>query len=201
MGHESEHMDAPGEHARFRAMTEGTQEDWAIIAQEYQQFAHGLADRILAHLRLLEGDFGGFPVCRLEHSLQTATRAYRDGRDEHYVVMALLHDMGDTLGSYNHPEVAAAIIRPFMPDEYHWICQHHGAFQGYYYFHFLGMERDMRDQFQDHPFYDACVEFCEKYDQAAFDPDYKSEGLEFFEPMVRKVFERPLQSVYSTTLD
>lgn len=190
-----------GTRARFHAMREGTQEDWVLIADEYQEFASGLADRILAHLKLLEGDFGGFPVCRLEHSLQTATRAHRDGRDEHYVVMALLHDMGDTLGSYNHPEVAAAIIRPFMPEEYHWICQHHGAFQGYYYFHFLGMDRHIRDQYRDHPWYDACAEFCEKYDQAAFDPDYDSEGLDFFEPMVRRVFAKPLQTDYSALVD
>lgn len=193
MGYEGDHPGGAGEHALFRAMTEGTREDWAIIAQEYQQFAHGLADRVLAHLKLLEGDFGGFPVCRLEHSLQTATRAHRDGRDEHYVVMALLHDMGDTLGSYNHPEVAAAIIRPFMPDEYHWICQHHGAFQGYYYFHFLGLDRDVRDEYRDHPWYESCAEFCEKYDQAAFDPEYDSESLAFFEPMVRRVFAAPIQ--------
>lgn len=187
--------------AQFRAMTEGTQEDWAIIQQEYQHFAEGLADRVLGHLKLLEGDFGGFPICRLEHSLQTATRAYRDGRDEHYVVMALLHDIGDTLGSYNHPEVAAAIIKPFMPEEYYWICLHHGAFQGYYYFHFLGLDRNIRDEYRDHPWYDACVEFCDKYDQVAFDPDYDSENLEFFEPMVRRVFARPLRSIYSAPED
>lgn len=186
-----------GDHAKFRAMTEGTREDWAIIGKHYQEFADGLADRVLDHLKLLEGDFGGFPVCRLEHSLQTATRAHRDGRDEYYVVMALLHDMGDTLGSYNHPEVSAAIIKPFVPEEYHWICEHHGAFQGYYYFHFLGLDRNLRDQYRGHRWYDACAEFCEKYDQAGFDPDYDSESLDFFAPMVRRVFARPFASDYS----
>ncbi|MET0257567.1 MAG: HD domain-containing protein, partial [Methylobacterium sp.] len=111
------------ERARFRAMSEGTAEDWQVIARDYLAFAAGLPDRVLAHLRLLEGDFGGFPVCRLEHSRQTATRAHRDGRDERYVVMALLHDIGDTLGSYNHPDVAAAIVKPFVDEETHWICQ------------------------------------------------------------------------------
>lgn len=187
--------------ARFTAMTEGTQQDWDIIARHFMEYAGGLADRVLDHLKLLKGDFGGFPVCRLEHSLQTATRAHRDGRDEHYVVMALLHDIGDTLASYNHPDVAAAIIKPFVPAEYHWICQHHGAFQGYYYFHFVGMDRHVRDNFRDHPSYDACVEFCEKYDQMAFDPDYDSEGLEFFEPMVRRVFARPMNLPYSPAED
>lgn len=188
------------ERAKFREMKEGTQEDWALIAGEYMQFATGLSQRVLDHLRLLDGDFGGFPVCRLEHSLQTATRARRDGRDEPYVVMALLHDIGDTLGSYNHPEVAASIIKPFVSEELHWICQNHGAFQGYYYFHFLGMDRNARDQFRDNPHYEACREFCEKYDQAAFDPDYESEPLEFFEPMVRRVMARPLASMYAKAL-
>lgn len=182
--------------AGFRAMDEGTQQDWGIIAREFVEFAGGLSDRVLAHLNLLAGDFGGFPVDRLEHSLQTATRAHRDGRDEAYVVMALLHDIGDTLGSYNHPDIAAAIIKPFVSEELHWICQHHGIFQGHYYFHYLGMDRDMRENFRGHPHFDACVEFCEKYDQAAFDPDYDSEPLSFFEPMVRRVMARPINTLY-----
>lgn len=187
--------------ASFKAMTEGTAEDWAIIAKEFGAFARNLPDRVLEHLKLLEGDFGGFPVCRLEHSLQTATRAHRDGRDEQYVVMALLHDIGDTLGSYNHPEVAAAIIKPFVSDELHWICQHHGHFQGYYYFHYLGMDKEAREQFRGNPYFDACAEFCEKYDQLAFDPDYDSEPLEFFEPMVRRVMSRPINSMYAAALE
>lgn len=189
-------MHAEGEHAKFREMKEGTEEDWKIIQKHYLEFASDLADRVLTHLKLLEGDFGGFPVCRLEHSLQTATRAHRDGRNERYVVMALLHDIGDTLGTYNHPDVAAAIIKPFVTEEEHWICQHHGAFQGYYFFHFLGMDKNTRENFRDSPYFDACAEFCEKYDQAAFDPDYDSEPLEFFEPMVRRVLAKPLASMY-----
>ena len=185
------------ERAKFREMKQGTQEDWAIIGSEYMAFAKGLPDRVLDHLRLLDGDFGGFPVDRLTHSLQTATRAHRDGRDEAYVVMALLHDIGDTLGSYNHPEVAAAILKPFVSEEVHWICQNHGAFQGYYYFHFLGMDQNAREKFRGHEHFEACREFCEKYDQAAFDPDYESESLEFFEPMVRRVMARPINSLYA----
>lgn len=189
------------ERAKFREMKQGTAEDWAIIGKGYREHSKGLADRVLDHLKLLDGDFGGFPVDRLEHSLQTATRAHRDGRDEQYVVMALLHDIGDTLGSYNHPEVAASIIKPFVTEEIHWICQNHGAFQGYYYFHHLGMDRNLRDKFGDNPHFQACAEFCEKYDQAAFDPDYNSEPLEFFEPMVRRVMEKPLASMYSKAME
>lgn len=189
------------EHAKFTAMTEGTAEDWAIIGKEYRTFAKGVADRVLDHLKLLEGDFGGFPVCRLEHSLQTATRAHRDGRDERYVVMALMHDIGDTLGTYNHPDVAAAIIKPFVSEEAHWICEKHGAFQGYYYFHHVGMDRDVREQWRGHPYFEACAHFCEKYDQAAFDPNYDSAPLSFFEPMVRRVMEKPINSMYAKVID
>jgi predicted HD phosphohydrolase len=186
--------------AEFRSMEEGTQRDWQVIAGEFLPFAGGTPDRVLAHLRLLAGDYGGFPIDRLEHSLQTATRAQRDGRDEAYVVMALLHDIGDTLGAWNHPDIAAAIVKPFVGEELHWICQHHGIFQGYYYFHFLGMERDLREQFRGHAHFEACAEFCEKYDQAAFDPGYESAPLAFFEPMVRRVMARPLDSIYKAAL-
>jgi predicted HD phosphohydrolase len=137
-----------------------------------------------------------FPIDRLEHSLQTATRAHRDGRDEEYVVCALLHDIGDTLGSMNHPDVAAAILKPFVSEENLWMVANHGAFQGYYFFEYLGLDKNMRDQFKDSPHYQRCAEFCHKYDQAAFDPDYESEPLEFFEPMVERVFSKPKNSMY-----
>ena len=118
-----------GERAKFREMLEGTKEDWDIIVDHSKSFNKGLAKRVLDHLRLLDGDFGGFPIDRLEHSLQTATRAHRDGRDEEYVVCALLHDIGDTLGSYNHPDVAAAILKPFVSEANLWMVANHGAFQ------------------------------------------------------------------------
>ncbi|HEX8301649.1 HD domain-containing protein [Sphingomonas sp.] len=190
-------MQDGGERAKFTAMAKGTQEDWSIIGGQFMGYARGLADRVLAHLKLLDGDFGGFPIDRLQHSLQTATRAHRDGRGEDYVVMALLHDIGDTLGSYNHPDIAAAILRPFVSEELHWIAQQHGAFQGYYFFHYLGLDRDAREAFRGHRYFDACAEFCEKYDQAAFDPAYQSESLQFFEPMVRRIFARPINSIYA----
>lgn len=190
-------MESGGERAKFHAMAEGTAEDWAIIGGAFRGFAAGLPDRVLTHLRLLDGDFGGFAIDRLQHSLQTATRAHRDGRGEDYVVMALLHDIGDTLGSYNHPEIAAAILRPFVSEELHWIADKHGAFQGYFFFHHLGMDRDIREGFRGHPHFEACAEFCAQYDQAAFDPAYDSAPRDFFEPMVRRVFARPINSIYA----
>ncbi|MEH6402861.1 MAG: HD domain-containing protein [Sneathiella sp.] len=182
--------------ATFKSMNEGTPEDYGHISDNFRAYTKGLPERVLAHLRLLNGDFGGFPIDRLEHSLQSATRAMRDGRDEEYVVMALLHDIGDTLGSYNHADVAAAILQPFLSEELSWIVKNHGLFQGYYFFHHIGLDRDMRDQFKDHKYYDACAEFCEKYDQNAFDEEYESEPLSFFEPMVHRVLAHPKQTIY-----
>ena len=188
--------DGSQDRATFTAMTEGTKEDWSIIASHFFPFAGKVADRVLDHLRLLDGDYGGFPVDRLEHSLQTATRAHRDGRDDDYVVMALLHDIGDTLGTFNHPDIGAAIIKPFVSEELHWICGQHGMFQGYYFFHYLGLDRDAREGVRGHPHLEACAEFCEKYDQAAFDPAYDTAPLDFFEPIVRRVMARPKASLY-----
>ena len=187
--------------AKFREMLEGTKEDWDIIAEHSKGFNKGLAKRVLDHLRLLDGDYGGFPVDRLTHSLQTATRAHRDGRDEEYVVCALLHDIGDTLGSYNHPDVAAAILKPFVSEKNHWMVANHGMFQGYYFFHHLGLDRNMRDQFKDHPYYEYTAQFCHLYDQSAFDPEYESESLDFFEPMVERLFASPKNSMYLKALE
>lgn len=182
--------------ARFTNQKDGTLEDWQIIVEHSKPFNAALPGRVLDHLRMLEGDCGGFGVDRLTHSLQTATRAQRDGRDEEYVVCALLHDIGDTLGSYNHADIAAAILQPFVSPENHWIVAHHAIFQGYYFFHFLGLDRNMREQFRGHPQYVATAEFCAKYDAPAFDPAYDTLPLEFFEPMVRRVFAQPKQSLY-----
>jgi predicted HD phosphohydrolase len=182
--------------AAFHSMTEGTQEDWMTIAGASSRFSAGLADRVLDHLRLLDGDYGGFAIDRLQHSLQTATRAYRANRDDEYVVCALLHDIGDTLGSFNHPDIAAAILKPFVTDENLWMVQNHGIFQGYYFFHYLGLDRNMRDQFQDHPFYDRTAEFCQDFDQAAFDPDYPTMAIGEFEPAVRQLLSAPVRSIY-----
>ena len=177
--------------ANFRAMADSTPEDWQIIASHQGPFLGKLPERVLDHLQLLQGDYGGFLVDRWTHSLQTATRAARDGRDEEYVVCALLHDIGDALGSYSHPDIAAAILRPFVSDQNLWMIRYHGLFQGYYYFHHVGSDRNLRERFRDHPWYAHAAEFCEKYDQAAFDPDYDTLTLEAFEPMVQRVLAEP----------
>jgi predicted HD phosphohydrolase len=148
-----------GVRAGFTRMEDSTAADWAVIMPEAVKMARGLPDRVLAHLQLLDGDFGGFPIDRLSHSLQSATLAHRDGRDEEYVVCALLHDIGDTLGTFNHPEIAAAILKPFVSEANLWMVQHHGIFQGYNFFHYIGLDRNLRDQFTEHPHFVRTAEF------------------------------------------
>ena len=183
--------------ATFTTMERGTVEDWAAIGSHFAPFASGLADRVLAHLRLLAGDYGGFVVDRLTHCLQTATRAHRACEDEEYVVGALLHDIGDTLGSYNHADVAAAIVKPFVSAENHWLVEQHAVFQGYYFFHHIGLDRNMRERFRGHPGFERTALFCERYDAPAFDPKGETLPLDAFVPMVHRVFAVPKQTLYA----
>lgn len=185
-------------HATFSHMREGTTDDWAKIAREFVPYARQLPGRVLDHLNLLKGDHGGFPVDRLTHSLQTATLAHQDGRDEEYVVCALLHDMGDTLGSYNHADIAAAVLKPFVSEENHWMISQHAIFQGYFFFHHLGMDRNLRDGYRHLPeLYQRTAEFCDLYDAAAFDPQRETYPLEFFEPILKRVLAAPRHSLYA----
>lgn len=186
--------------ATFVRMQDSTREDWQAISGEFMHFASGLPERVMAHLKLLEGDYGGFPVDRYTHSLQTATRALRDGRDEEYVVCALLHDIGDTLGAFNHPDIAAAILQPFVSEENHWMIKHHGIFQGHYFFHHIGLDRDLREQFRSHPHFERTAEFCELYDNPAFDAKGETLPIAEFEPMLRRLMAQPRQSIYKKAL-
>jgi predicted HD phosphohydrolase len=183
--------------ASFTNMQTSTADDWRRIAAEFGAYAQQLPDRVIAHLKLLEGDFGGFPIDRYAHSLQTATRALRAGRDEEYVVCALLHDIGDTLGTFNHADVAAAILKPFISDANLWMIEHHGIFQGYYFFHHVGLDRHMRDRFVDHAHYAYTAEFCDLYDSPAFDANGETLPLSEFEPMLRRMLSTPRRSIYS----
>ncbi|MGI9440195.1 MAG: HD domain-containing protein [Parvibaculales bacterium] len=182
--------------AEFHQMVDGTAEDYAKISAAFGEFSKTLPDRVMTHLKLLQGDFGGFAVDRFEHSLQTATRAHKDGKDEEYVMCALLHDIGDLLGTFNHAELGAAILKPFISDANHFMLQNHGIFQGYYFFHHIGLDRDAREAFRGHEHFEYTAQFCHLYDQSAFDPNYESMPLEAFEPMLRKLMEKPRQSIY-----
>ncbi|TAJ72105.1 MAG: HD domain-containing protein [Phenylobacterium sp.] len=187
---------ATGDRATFTAMTEGTQADWAAIVRTGMAHQGEHVDRILSHLKLLGGDYGGFNVDRLEHSLQTATRAHRAGQDEEYVVCALLHDIGDILLPASHAELGAAILKPYVSERNHWMLEKHGIFQGYYFFHHLGLDRDMREEWRGHPWFEYTAQFCHLYDQNSFDPAYDTMPLEAFTPMMRRVMATPRQSIY-----
>lgn len=174
----------------FTSMAAGTREDYELLERLEAQFASSTADRVLEQLKGLAGSLAGYKVDRLEHSLQSATRAYRDGAEEEMVVAALLHDIGDLLAPHNHSEMAAAVLRPYVSERTYWIVRQHGLFQSYYYAHHMGGDRNARDRYIDHPWYQDAVDFCHRWDQSSFDPEYDSLPLEFFEPMVRRVFAR-----------
>jgi len=176
----------------FTQMSDGTEKDYAYLDQLENQFKAGLADRLIAALEQLEYSLSGYKLSRLKHVLQSATRAYRAGESEQWVIAALMHDIGDDLATYSHSEMAAAVLRPFVSDEIYWVIKHHGIFQMYYYAHHGGGDRHAREQFAGHPYYESAVKFCHEYDQNCFDPDYQSENLEFFRPMVERVFAKPL---------
>ena len=176
----------------FTAMIDGTQADYDLLDQFDAQHPDDPAERVLAWLRQMDIE-SPYQITRLGHSLQTATRAERDGADDETIVCALLHDIGDVIAPANHSQIAAALLAPYVSEKNHWIIKHHGVFQGYYYFHFYGQDRDARERFRDHPYYDACVEFCARWDQASFDPDYPTEPLEHFEPLVRELFAKAPQ--------
>ena len=187
--------------AAFTRMDESTEEDWSLIVPEFKKLAVALPDRVLTHLQLLNGDYGGFPVDRLSHSLQTATLALKDDRDEEYVICALLHDIGDTLGTFNHPDIAAAILKPFVSEANLWMIQHHGIFQAYNFFHHIGLNRNLRDMFKGHPYYDQTAEFVELYDNRAFDPAGEVLPLTTFEPILRRLMAAPRNSIYKADID
>lgn len=172
----------------FTTFEESTADDWAVIMQHIQVTQSHVADNVIAQMRQLRNDYGGFPVDRLEHSLQTATRAERAGREDEYVLCALLHDIGDNLAPYNHPSIAAGILKPFVSEAHHWMVKHHGIFQGYFFWHHIGGDRNARDEFKDSPHYDLTEEFCALYDQTAFDATYVSNPLEHYEPLIRARF-------------
>lgn len=179
----------------FTSMDQGTQEDYDLLDKFHAHDADHLADWVLGWLRSMDGD-SPYQISRLEHCLQSATRAERDGADDETVICALLHDIGDVIAPANHSQVAAALLQPYVSEKNHWIAKHHGMFQGYYYFHFFGLDRDARERYRDHEHYQACVDFCEKWDQSSFDPDYDTLPLEHFENRVRALFAKEPNAHY-----
>ncbi len=175
----------------FTQMKDGTREDYELLEKLEKPYLRMTADRVMAELaRQGEATLEGYRITRLEHGLQAATRAERDGADADWVVGALCHDIGDGLAPQNHDRMSAEVIRPFVRWDVAWVVEHHGIFQMLYYAHHYGWDRNARERFRDHPCFESCAEFCERWDQSSFDPDYESEPLAHFEPLVREVFGR-----------
>ena len=174
----------------FTEMSKGTKEDYIFLDKHEKNFASKTADRILKFMSNLTETLEGYQVSRLEHSLQSATRAYKNGESEEMIVAALLHDIGDELAPMNHSEYAAAILKPYVSEKTYWIVEKHGEFQMFYYAHHLGGNKNKRDKYKGHKYYEDTINFCENYDQNSFDPNYKSLPLEFFKPMVKRIFSR-----------
>ena len=176
----------------WTAMADGTREDYVYLSEMFQSHAREtLVPSLMSTMRLLEGATLGYQIDRARHCRQSATRALRNGEPDEFVVAALLHDIGDVLAPDNHSAVAAAIVAPYVSEETAWVVRHHGMFQGYYYFHHLGADRDARDRYAESPYYDRCVDFCASYDQNCFDPRYDDLPMEDFRPLVEALFSRP----------
>ena len=175
----------------FTRMDQGTAAEYAFLGGLWDEHKHQhLVGNVLGLLGQMRGPTLGYKIDRYQHSLQSATRAQRDGADEEMVVAALLHDIGDVIAPDNHSQLAAAVLRPYVSEKTHWIVQHHGIFQGYYFWHHIGGDRDAREHYRGHPHFEACADFCERWDQTSFDPDYDTLPLEAFEPMVHRIFAR-----------
>jgi len=175
----------------YTRMADMTEADLRLVNEDHEEDERKLPGRLMDAVAALDQFQGPLKVSRMEHSLQSATRAYRAGKDNEYIAAALIHDIGDALAPWSHGEMVGAVLRPFVSERVCWIIQKHALFQAYYYAHLMGEDRNARDKYRDHPFYDDCVEFCERFDQNCFDPDYNSLPLEFFRPIVEEVFSRP----------
>ena len=175
----------------FTQMKDGTKEDYELLEKAEKPYHAMTADRILAELRRQgEDTLSGYQITRMAHGLQAGTRARREGADTDWIVGALLHDIGDGLAPQNHDRFSAEVIRPFVREEVSWVVEHHGIFQMVYYAHHYGWDQNARERFKDHIHYKACADFCERWDQSSFDPDYPTDTLESFAPLVREVFAR-----------
>lgn len=178
------------ETVKFTQMKDGTKEEYEFLTAHEIDHTKHTADRLLAALVDLDKGLSGYRITRLGHSLQSATRAWRDGADTDWVVAALLHDIGDIYAPYNHDEYAATILKPFIREQCTWVVQTHGDFQMLYYGHHVGGDQHKRERHRGNAYFDDCASFCERWDQASFDPDYDTLPIEFFAAMVRDVFDR-----------
>jgi len=178
------------EKVKFHQMKDGTKEEYLLLNKHEKKYVEGTSDRLLKFMGGLHTTLEGYQITRLEHSLQTATRALNDKAGDEMIVAALLHDIGDELAPLNHSECAAAILKPYVSEKTRWIIEKHGTFQMYYYAHHLGENKNEREKFKGHEYYKDTINFCKNWDQKSFDPNFNSLSLKDFEPYVKKIFSR-----------
>jgi len=169
-------------------MDVSTREQWMEIVERTIEAQPRVARGILDMVKGLGNITDGFSVDQMQHALQTATRAERDGADEEVIVASLLHDVGKLISVPNHPKIAAEILKPYVRHEVYCMVSYHQDFQGRYYYEHLGMDTNLREQHRGQPWYELAERFADHWDQKAFDPAYEAESLEHFEPMVNNVF-------------
>ena len=177
---------------KFKHMKDGDKEDYLLLQKYEEKYVSLTYERIIEELtRQGKNTMEGYKITRLDHGLQSATRAYNDGADIDWIVGALLHDIGDGLAPQNHDRFSAEVVRPYVRDEITWVIEHHGIFQMIYYAHHYGWDKNARDKFKDNIYFQTCADFCERWDQQSFDPEYENKDLDFFKPMIKEVFSRP----------
>ena len=176
--------------AKFTRMIDGDKQDYQFLEHLEREYASGVGERLIQALQALDDSLSGYQVTRLEHSLQSATRAYREGADIDWIVSVLLHDIGDRYAPYNHDQYAAVVLAPYVREQCRWVVEKHGIFQRKYYGEHTGTNPNARDQYVDHPYYSDAVYFCEHWDQLSFAPAYPSLSLDYFKPLIMEVFRR-----------
>ena len=180
----------------FKRMDEGTPEEYQFLHKREVEFTKNVSERIILALKNLDNSLPGYRISRLEHSLQSATRAEKDGADKELIIGALIHDLGDELAPANHSQLAATIIRPYVREEVTWIISMHGLFQMFYFGpedyqgEEIGINKSLRENYKHHKWFDSCDRFCRDWDQMSFDPNYPSKTLEYFEPLINEIFSR-----------
>jgi predicted HD phosphohydrolase len=172
-------------------MDESTAEQWSVIAQETFKNKDRVADSFLSMLRSLSDIVHGFAVDQLTHSLQTATRAERGGADEEMIVASLCHDIGKVVSVPNHPAIAAEMLKPYVRADVYNVIRAHQDFQGRHYYKYFGADPDAREKYRGEPWFSLCEQFADDWDQTSFDPDYPTEDLAHFEPLLRSVLATP----------
>jgi predicted HD phosphohydrolase len=178
----------------FTRMDRSTAEQWQVIGVETMRNQPRVAEQVLAMLGQLEGITDGFATNQLVHCLQTATLAEKAGADDEVVFASLCHDVGKVISVFNHPAIAAEMIRPYVRSEVYHMIRTHQDFQGRHYYEYFGQDPDAREQYRGEPWFELTARFADEWDQVAFDPEAETYPLGHFEPLVRRLTAAPRYS-------